>query len=256
MVQGMGKFLLRSKVHSCSSASLSLQRSVSSLDLIFRTLLGWGSICLSVGCCITPPVPSSWWVWGPKGIISDPMKGHLDVTCINLSCALMKIRLRGLLLNPYDFFYIDGEQCSMESTCFGERGLHWRQAWCSSSETLCRLDLAGYSFSIYSKTPLRCRSPSGATSALDLLLKRTFLVRSLEGAFCQGQVRNSGACSWAVPSVCLCKCDQWCGSVFWCELKWCGGLKMQQEGKFEFVCFGVFCCFGFLLIYWLKTECP
>lgn len=31
---------------------------------------------------------------------------------------------------------------------------------------------------------------------------------------------------------------------------------MQQEGKLEFVCFGVFCCFGFLLIYWLETECP
>lgn len=69
-------------------------------------------------------------------------------------------------------------------------------AWlarCRSSETLGRLDLgrldlAGHSFSMYSKTPLRCRSPSGAMSALDLLLKRTLLEHSPTVNFVSGEL--------------------------------------------------------------------
>lgn len=53
-------------------------------------------------------------------------------------------------------FYIDREQWSVESFCFWERGLHWWLVWCSSSETLGRLDLAGHGFSMCSKMPLKC----------------------------------------------------------------------------------------------------
>lgn len=171
--------------------------------------------------------------------------------CISLSCALMKIRLRGFLLYPdfFFFFCIDREQCGVESIHFWDRGLHWWLVWCSCSEMLGRLNLAGHGFSMYSKTPLRCRSPSGVTSALHLLLQRTLLVHSPKGEFCQWWVRNSAVCSWAVLNACLCKCAEWCGSVLQCELKWLGKTK-NAAGRKGWVCVvWVFCCFGFLLIY-------
>lgn len=133
---------------------------------------------------------------------------------------------------PRIFFPVLTE-CSMESICFGERGLCWFFVWCSLSETPDRPVLAGHSFSMYSKTPPRCEC---AKPVLEQLLKRTWQCTAPGVSFVSG---NLGSLFLSCALMCVRASVMDGVEVYPRELKGVGRRRVQQEGSLESVWFGV-----------------